>query len=530
MFGIAFLLGLFGNVIFAFGILQEYEFLSLLAITCIFGFLSIIFWDKFEKKISIKNIAKNIKEILFEYPYIFCFIIASLGLMLVGALGPELAFDSLWYHLTIPKIYLENGGISYIPGGLLYYSTMPKLGEMLYIPALALSGEVLVKIVHMTFALLTAIATYQLSRKFASVFYSLISVVILFTNIVFLWEGTTAYIDLIRTFFEVMALFGLIEYFNTKKSKWLIESAFLMGLSIETKLISLATFLVLIILIAVFDRRGINTFKKIIMYGVISLFVPLGWFVFSFLSTSNPFYPLFSVYNIHFEKDVLVFPSIFFDIFTIFISSSDPISPFYLIIAPIYFMIRNKIPSKTNVIFLFCILALLVWTITPKTGGGRFLLPYLPAFSIASAVILETIKKYKNYYRVLIIVLIFVCVVALLYRGLAVSKYMPAIFGKESKESFLMSHLNFKFGDFYDEDHSIKKIVGDKNVLLYGFHNLYYVDFPFIDSSWVKKGDTFEFIATQNTSLPKRFQYWNVIYSNDTTGVKLYTTNTRWIY
>ncbi len=26
---------------------------------------------------------------------------------LIGALGPELGFDALWYHLTIPKIYFE---------------------------------------------------------------------------------------------------------------------------------------------------------------------------------------------------------------------------------------------------------------------------------------------------------------------------------------------------------------------------------------------------------------------------------------
>ena len=30
---------------------------------------------------------------------------------LIGALGPELGFDALWYHLTLPKIYLSEGKI-----------------------------------------------------------------------------------------------------------------------------------------------------------------------------------------------------------------------------------------------------------------------------------------------------------------------------------------------------------------------------------------------------------------------------------
>ena len=52
---------------------------------------------------------------------------------LVGALGPETAFDALWYHITLPKIYLQHKELLFIPGGLLYYSAMPQLGEMLYV-------------------------------------------------------------------------------------------------------------------------------------------------------------------------------------------------------------------------------------------------------------------------------------------------------------------------------------------------------------------------------------------------------------
>ena len=68
-------------------------------------------------------------------------------------------------------------------------------------------------------------------------------------------------------------------------------------------------------------------------------------------------------------------------------------------------------------------------------------------------------------------------------------------------------------------------------MLLYGFHNLYYVNFPFVDSSWVKKGDDFNYVAVQNSKIPERFSDWSLVYSNSITRVKLYTKGEiRWAY
>ena len=58
-----------------------------------------------------------------------------------------------------------------------------------------------------------------------------------------------------------------------------------------------------------------------------------------------------------------------------------------------------------------------------------------------------------------------------------------------------------------------------------------YVDFNFIDSSWVKKGDSFNFIAVQNGKLPERFSFWQEVYYNQTTKVKLYSLGGQeWVY
>ena len=119
----------------------------------------------------------------------------------------------------------------------------------------------------------------------------------------------------------------------------------------------------------------------------------------------------------------------------------------------------------------------------------------------------------------------------IIYRGIANSKFIPYILGKESKAEFLQKELNFKYGDFYDIDGYFQKNQANfKNVLLIGFHNLYYVNFPFTDQSYVKRGDVFSHIAVQNAELPERFADFKLIYTNPVTNVKLYTKDKLWVY
>ena len=50
----------------------------------------------------------------------------------IGALGPELGFDALWYHLTEAKLFWHTKSLTPIPGNLLYWSGFPRLMELIY--------------------------------------------------------------------------------------------------------------------------------------------------------------------------------------------------------------------------------------------------------------------------------------------------------------------------------------------------------------------------------------------------------------
>lgn len=522
MFAIAILLGIYSYLIFSLGVLGVLYKSAITVVTIIFITASFLYFKKKPEDFPTLNI-KNEKI----RSYFLLFLLLTLT-NLIGTLGPEISFDSLWYHLTLPKIFLENHRIDYIPGGLLYYSVMPKLGEMLFIPGLAFGNEIIPKLTQWLFGILTSVVIYKISRKYFEEKLSIIGTLIFYGSLVVSWESTTAYVDLIRAFFEAMALWGFLNWFETKDRKWLVESAVMLGLAISTKLLSLGSLIIFSgLIIYYFKNKNINTrlvITNILVYWCVAILIALPWFVFAFVNTGNPFYPIFSdLYRVGLNWSLLNPLFIIRDLFVLFFRAADPISPIYIMILPLTFVMFRKFNKQQRIIGIYCLLALIVWYLTPRTGGGRFILPYLPAFSVLTIAVIYNIRQIalKEYITLLIIL---VSLITLIYRGVANFKFIPVILGAQTKEDFLSKNLNYDFGDFYDTDGFFSKTIKPEDkVLLYGFHNLYYVNFPFIHDSYVEKGDRFNYIATQNSEIPKRFSHWNLIYENAFTHVKLYS-------
>lgn len=527
MFIFAFLIGIYSYLIFFLGIAGWLYKETIIALTILFlGGIIVLRIRKIRKLGEIK-LSKN--KLLWLLVILFGL---QTGVNFIGALGPELAFDALWYHLTLPKLWLHNHSIDFIPGGLLYYSVMPKLGELLYVAGLSFGNEIFVKVIHWGFGLLTCLALYLLARKFVNPFFSFLAVIIFYANLVVAWESITAYVDLIRAFFEVMALWAFINWVELKKQKWLVWSAVMLGFAMTTKVLAIGSLVIFILLIGWINGIRNEWIKNASIFSSIALAVPLPWFVLSYLYTGNPVYPFFSgIYPVSPEPFSLF--GFFGSVWEVLIRAADPISPVYLIMVPVIIFLWRRIRNirEIKVIGLYSLLAVVVWYFTPRTGGGRFLLPYLPVFSLLCAFFIAQILKNLRIQmigKVLVIVILLVSLVSIGYRAVANSRYLPVIFGKQTKDAFLTENLNFSFGDFYDTDGYFAKTIKPTDVvLLYGFHNLYYVDFSFIDASYVQEGDSFNYIATQNADLPEEFIDWQLIYENEQTMVKLYKASER---
>ncbi len=528
MFELALVIGIYSYLILTLGLLYLLSPVNIFIFSVLF-FVAIYFL--YGNRLSFR--VPKFKLSRFEKVLLTIFL-SQVFINLIGALGPELSFDALWYHLTFPKIYLQNHGIFYVPGGLLYYSGIPKLTELIYTSLLAFGSEILPKLAHFAFALLICLVLLKISRKFLNKTFSLLVVLLFYSNLVVAWESTTAYVDLARGFFEVMALWGFLNFEETKKNKDLILSSVMLGLAIASKLMSLLTIPIFVGLIFLQKGEIRKKIKKSAFFSLISIFIALPWFVFSLIHTGNPIYPLITNYETGQNIGLLNPLNFIKSIFLVFTHSPDPLSPFYIIVLPFVILFARRIyNSRFRAVFVYSVLALIAWYFTPhpQTGGGRYIIPFLPAFSLLSIYALSLIE-YKKLKMYLIVLLVFLSSVSVLYRGVANFRYVPVVLGVQKKADFLSKHLNFSFGDFYDTDNYFKThLMKSDRVLLYGFHNLYYVNFNFIDSSWVKKGDEFNYIATQEAVLPDRFSFWNLVYYNPKTHVKLYSIGGKtWIY
>jgi len=334
-----------------------------------------------------------------------------------------------------------------------------------------------------------------------------------------MWLSITAYSDLSRAFFEVGALYFFLRYWKESSKKMLFFSSVFLGFAICTKLISIGTLIILIALIALKKRLIRRKISEVLLFTAVSVGIALPWFILSFYYTANPFYPLFSDLHLPHSPLVLLSPLVMVKTFiSIFLFSPDPISPFYLsLIPPLIFNVK-KIAKKHRVLLILSLLLYSMWYFTSQSGGARFLSSYLPLFTVLGILIVREFKKRILY--IFIAITLSVACFNIAYRAVANAKYVPVILGTESRQDFLMHHLNFDFGDFYDENGEISEIVGNDKVLLINMHNLFYVDFPFTLQEWSSRD--YKYILTQKSQLPEQYKNALLIYKNDKTHVKLY--------
>ncbi len=382
MFTLAVVIGIYSYALAALGWMGMLSWGWIWGVT--FGLLVISLWFVRPKKIAVGQIG---------HVGLMGLIIAQAIVNIIGALGPERGFDALWYHLPIPKIWLEAHRIFFI-GGNLYYSAMPKLIDMLY-----MWGATPAKLMHFAFGLLSTAVTYKLARKWLDEKWAMLSAVIFYSNLVVGWQSITAYIDLGRTFFEVLALLAFCEWLNGRMVKWLRISGVMLGLALATKILAWGSVLIFVILILI-NHKAI---KLLINFLVPVLLVAAPWYLFSFVSTGNPMYPVFSGYKLEWDWT--------FNILRL----ADPINPIYVMILPVAWMVRRKIPVTVTA---YCLLTFVVWYLTPRTGGGRFLLPYLPVWSVAVAIVIKKLRD-EEIKKFLIGIIIVLAVISIGYRAVA---------------------------------------------------------------------------------------------------------------
>lgn len=157
------------------------------------------------------------------------------ALDLLGALAPVAAFDATWYHVFLPRLYLQVGGLDYFPA--LYRSLWFSNVEMLNLWGLALAGDQLVQLISLGLTFLLLLGVFVAARQWFGTQIALLAVLLLFTTPVVASYAPLAYVDIPLALFHLATALAWLRWIQTDKAGWLLTAGLAAGLAAGTKLL-----------------------------------------------------------------------------------------------------------------------------------------------------------------------------------------------------------------------------------------------------------------------------------------------------
>ncbi len=434
---------------------------------------------------------------------------------LLQVFTPPYSWDALTYHLTVPRIYIDNGGFVYIP--LNIYSNMPMNVDLLFLVCLRFADDVVAKLLHFSLGIFLVLAMINFSRRHLHSWRPGILAGILFiTNPMVNYEYGVAFIDVGMAFFMFMAFYAAVESILSDEKKratsWLVVSAIFCGFHAGAKYTGIyASFAIFaLFLVALYSKKILHLAKtpELVQTGVILFLMVLlflaPWLGKNHLLTHNPVYPMLYKWlngkdwtlnmaqqlidwqhNIGFGRSLTDYFLLLPRIFTI--SAYDykyfagPLCPAILVAftVALFFTLRQQ--RHWFWILLIGFLGFFIpWSLGVQQV--RFLIPALPLLALASAIWMP--REFPTArYQIGSILLIFLFTSLGLFYG----KYnfdelkrnwsnLSMILGKTTRSEFLSlkvrSYRCFKY---------LEKITpkNEKILLLYENHG-YYLHRPFL--------------------------------------------------
>ncbi|MBI5238947.1 MAG: hypothetical protein HY926_00600 [Elusimicrobia bacterium] len=133
-----------------------------------------------------------------------CLLILGLALQLCGTMTPEIFYDSLVYHLALPRLYLLQGRVAALHHNI--FSGTPQSVQLLYGLCLSVSDEKLASLLHLSFGAAASAGVYLIGRRLVSRAAGLLAAAAFFLCPAVLYAGWGCGVDLAASFLCAAAL------------------------------------------------------------------------------------------------------------------------------------------------------------------------------------------------------------------------------------------------------------------------------------------------------------------------------------
>jgi hypothetical protein len=163
--------------------------------------------------------------------------------MFLSTAAPDIFYDSLVYHLALPKLYLIKTAI--VPTAYNVFSGAPQGAQMLYGLMLSLGDERLTTLLHFSFGLGTALVLWLCSTIYSSRSTGILSATLFLCCPIVMYSGTFSGVDLISAFYCALAFYAVLRSLEVRSGEptatdaanrgWAVCAGILLGLAMATK-------------------------------------------------------------------------------------------------------------------------------------------------------------------------------------------------------------------------------------------------------------------------------------------------------
>jgi hypothetical protein len=224
--------------------------------------------------------------------------VASLVLALLIALAPPTAWDSLVYHLTGARLYLEAGRVAH-PIDMPYLG-FPALGQMHFLLALAFDLEPAASLFHYGYGLMALALAAALARRLAGEAAAWFAAILLLSVPSILTLMSSPYVDLALLFYTTASFYLFLRWRDAYLAQqgergWLLLLGAFIGFTGGLKYTAVATPVALALGMLLAARRSgtVAALRRVAMVAMVAVVAVAIWPLKNWLATGNPVYPFF---------------------------------------------------------------------------------------------------------------------------------------------------------------------------------------------------------------------------------------------
>ncbi len=233
-------------------------------------------------------------------------------LALIAVLAPSVGtdWDTIAYHLAVPKLWLQQGQIGYIQG--IHHSNFPSTMEMLFMWGLEWGGQSGAKTFSLMVYVFGCLALFGLARRWYSRGAGWWAAIAFAGIPVVAWESGTGYIDVAHGLYAALGACYAVEAYRFGGRPMYVLAGVCLGFALGTKYTGLQVLFAVAVVVGVAalvgqtphppapsppeGRGGVfaNAVRASLTVVLVALAIAGPWYIKTAVYTGNPVYPFFS--------------------------------------------------------------------------------------------------------------------------------------------------------------------------------------------------------------------------------------------